>query len=290
MTDYWKYVKPDPRGLEDNPYINPPKMPAPDNSRASEPAAVPSVGTIANTTSGFITLEKIVVVDANGNVIEKYDKLNVQKDIERNSNNPDNQTNQRCFTPYAAAVHLERKGLFLPSFALSCNILAVLYANRNDADVQKVLMQYKDYGPGHGWHAQNTLVNWSAKQVIHYPNKADYTSDGGTTDINTQKTRKSLNFDRLGFVNTTLEEALKKINYRKFMQDLTGLAHPEILVEIGSYFGTAKSWISTIGGRRMAWLGCLSDFCLDTGYFLVNSGVARGVRLAAAGGATSKKR
>jgi hypothetical protein len=286
MTDYWKYVKPDPRGLEENPYINQPKMAVPDVSSRPAPASPAAVASIANTASDFITLEKIVCVDARGNVIEKHDKLQVRKDVERK---PDG--NHINFTPYNATVHFENSGLFLPSFALSCNILAALYANRNDAEIQKVLMQYKDHGVGRGWQAQNTLVNWGAKQVIHYPGKVDYTSAGGTTDINTQRTRKPLAFNNTGFSHMLLEEALRNKDYNEFMQNLTGLPNPRVLVEIGAYFGKpAKSWVSSDNKTRAAWLGCNDgNFDLSANFYLVDILAARGVSLAAGGGARQKR-
>jgi len=278
MTDYWKYVKPDPRGLEDNPYINPPKdrdsreNPSPEPPRTG---AVGTIGTVDDVASDFITFENIVCVDSKGTVIEKYDALQVRKDVERK---PDG-THTR-FNAYAAGVHFESKGLFLPSFALSCNILAVLYANRNDADVRKVLMQYKDYGPEYGWHAQNTLVNWGAKQVIHYPNKTDYTGSGGNTVINAQSTRKPIAFNNTGFNDMLLEDALRNKDYKEFVQNLTGLAYPEILIEIGSYFGKpAKSWVSSDNKTRATWLGCSGgDFGIGTSYCLDGNYAARGVR------------
>ena len=33
--------------------------------------------------------------------------------------------------------------MFLPSIALSCNILKTLYENKDDSEVNKVLMQYR---------------------------------------------------------------------------------------------------------------------------------------------------
>jgi hypothetical protein len=292
MTDYWKYVKPDPRWLENNPYINPPKP----GDKPKPPVAgnpPPDAGTQLKVINlaDFIQLDNISCRGSNGNVFEHYDHLFVKKDIERDSANSDNKTNQINFTPYNAIVHFEDQGLFLPSFALSCNILAALYASKNDADVAKVLNQYKNKGNGTGYHAQNTLVDWEAKRVIHYPVKADYTAAGGSVDVNSQRTRQRLSFNNAGFSNMDLDDALKNSNYRSFIQNLTGLQNPEILVDIGVYFGkTARSWISSSDETRAAWLGCSNlSFSLGTDINLVNSYAARGVSIAAAGGVTPKK-
>ncbi|MBN1793234.1 hypothetical protein JW826_06135, partial [Candidatus Woesearchaeota archaeon] len=258
MTDYWKYVKPDPRGLEENPYINPPKAATLRTSTTPAPASrtPPGETTILNL-DNFLKLENVKCTDSKGKVFEHYDALFVRKDIERDSNNPDNKTNQVNFTPYNATAHFESKGLFLPSFALSCNILAALYANKSDPEVAQVLMQYKNKGNGTGYHAQNTMVDWGAKKIIHYPNKDDYTSAGGNQVINSQKVRTPLAFDNSGFSNATLEAALRNPNYREFIQNLSGMQNPDLLVEIGVHFvKPAYSWISSSNEKRAAWLGC----------------------------------
>src|SRR3989344_9417676 len=88
----------------------------------------------------FLTLEDLSCVDADGNVFESYERLDVRKDIFRADGK------QVSRTPYAHAVHWEEMGLFLPSFALTCNIVARLYEGKTDAHVEKVLQQYKDKG------------------------------------------------------------------------------------------------------------------------------------------------
>ena len=101
--------------------------------------------------------------------------------------------------------YFEDKGLFLPSFALSCNILAALYSKRNDPEINKVLMQYKDKGTGNGWHAQNTIVDWGANKIIHYPTK-----NTNGDNINAGRNTKEFPFTRKGIKDMPLEEALKK--------------------------------------------------------------------------------
>ena len=124
----------------------------------------------------------------------------MRKDIERDVNQ-----NQISHTPYDWIIHLENKGLFLPSFALSCNILAALYSKRNGTEINKVLLQYKDKGNGNGWHAQNTIVDWGANKIIHYPTK---NTNGDS--INPGRDTKEFPFTRKGIRDVALEEALKE--------------------------------------------------------------------------------
>jgi len=231
----------------------------------------------------FLMLSDVECVDATGSVFEKYREILVAKDIIRNADK-----SQVNFTPYKGAKYFQDNPLqsvdgnslnmFLPSFALSCNIVARLYDQKSDPEVNKVLMQYKDKGNGYGWHCQNTLVNWDTREVIHYPNDSDFPSHGGSDNINSGRTRTVIGFDTQQFSQSTLEEALRDSKYAGFVKNLTGLRDPSVLVDIGNYFGKpAKVWIN-IAGTRAAWLGCGdSDFNLDANYDLSNNYAARGV-------------
>ncbi len=213
----------------------------------------------------YVVLENIICRDAEGKVFEQYPQLLVKKDIER-----DDKQKQINHNPYEWVQYFEDKGLFLPSFALSCNVLAALYGKRNDPEINKVLMQYKDYGPGYGWQAQNTVVDWRTNTIIHYPDDA-----GAKTPR--QPTR--LSFKRKGIKDMPLEKALKNEDYRAYVQNLTGLAKPEVLVEIGKYFGKpAHIWTSGSRDVRAAWLGCyFSSFDFYADYVLYSCNAARGV-------------
>src|SRR3989338_11093038 len=112
----------------------------------------------------FLLLENIVCKDARGRIFEQYKALEVRKDIFRRKRSPQN------FTPCEAAVYCEQQGLFLPSFALSCNILTALYQGKSDPAIAKVLGQYKSYSRYcDGWHITNTLIDWENTKIIHYP-------------------------------------------------------------------------------------------------------------------------
>ncbi|HII13550.1 MAG TPA: hypothetical protein HA360_00590, partial [Nanoarchaeota archaeon] len=53
-------------------------------------------------------------------------------------------------------------------------IVARLYEERNDPEIERVLQQYKDKGNGFGWHAQNTIIDFGSSKVIHYPSGSDF--------------------------------------------------------------------------------------------------------------------
>ena len=224
----------------------------------------------------FLTLENIVCTDADGNVFEKYPALQIRKDVFRMAD----QKGHQNFTPYQAIAYCEQQGLFLPSFALSCNILATLYQGKSDPAIAKVLVHYKDYGSGYGWHAQNTVVHWGAQEIVHYPQDSDFPVCGGQNKINSTKPRKSLRFKTAGFQSVYLEEALWQQEYFRYLKNLTGLRDPSILVKIGEYYGKeARVWISSSDETRAAWLGCRGDsFSLDGDSNLDSDDAARGVR------------
>ncbi len=276
----WRYVQVDSVGLKDNPYLNPSKHKKENGKKAAVedvPTGTPTITSAAD----FLVLENIVCVGADKNIFERHDRLYVAKDVARNG------TTHIAFTPYQAASHFEMKGLFLPSFALSCNIVAALYQNKGKADVKKVLEQYKDYGAGYGWQAQNTVINWKGRKIIHYPQDKDFPEDGGDDKINVAslgRARTTFSFVADDFEDMLLEEALKKREFAKYVSNLTGLKDPSVLVEIGKYFGKpAKVWVpddpEDADYTASAWFGCFSNNFDLGGYCnLYNYDAARGVR------------
>ena len=247
---------------------------------------------IATVERDFLVLENIVCYDADGNRFLHYPQLFVAKDIERQ---PDGK--QINFTPYNAIATFEQMGMSLPPFPVSCAIVAELFKNKDDAEVRKVLLQYKDKGNGYGWHAQNTVVDWGGTQIIHHPQDHDFPVHGGTNNINAQQSRESedsliastsfqqsrivLSFERDGLENEPLKKALKKPVAVRYTKNLSGLREPVVLVEVGDFFGkTAYQWVSSSDETRAAWLGCNnSNFVLNAGSNLDVNYAARGVRL-----------
>ncbi len=224
-----------------------------------EPAPEPESPAKVSNTQEYIILENIACTDAKGKVFEQYPQLLVKKDIERDGQQ---QINHK---PYDWVQYFEDKGLFLPSFALSCNILSTLYSKRSDAEIKQVLMQYKDHGAGYGWHAQNSVVDWGRSTIIHYPTEHHFSQKQGKP-INEQRPAKELPFKRKEIKDMPLEKALKNENLKEYIQNLTGLRTPETLLEIANYFGKpAHVWTSSGKEKCAAWLGWDSgSFDLDT--------------------------
>ena len=226
----------------------------------------------------FLTLENISCVDADGNVFESYERLDVAGDIFRSDGK------QVSRTPYAHAVHCEEMGLFLPSFALTCNIVARLYERRSDAKIERVLQQYKYKGNGLGWHAQNTIIAYDSSEIIHYPSASDFS---GVTAVNASQSRVVLPFVKNSLEDALLKDALHDASSRRFLQQLTGLENPEVLIPIGEYFSPpAKVWFPWNGKagkgfkeKLAAWFGCDGTyFILGASSSLDNANSARGVR------------
>ncbi len=251
----------------------PPSVPP---APAPSPGAVPAITSLAD----YIKLENISCVDAEGNVFERYDELYVARDIVRA---PDN--SQISKTPYQWTVYFEPQGLFLPSMALSCAIVAQLYQHRNDPAADAVLMHYKDKGSGNGWHAQNMVIDYASEQIIHYPSAADVLQ---SADVNASKPRKALSFSKAALQDSLVADALRVPAFAHYVKQLTGLRDPSVLVDIGRYFGKpAKLWFPWNGQhgaafteKRAAWLGCGGgSFYLYAGVDLSSTNAARGVRL-----------
>ena len=241
---------------------------------------------IIKTLEDYVILEGISCYDGQGNVVEHYDRLAVARDVAKKQvigNDRATKLVHASFRPYDAILNFEQQGngLFLPSFALTCNIISCLYDQRSNPEIKAVLDQYNDYGHGYGWHAQNTLVNWEKSTIIHYPNDSDFTSAGGAAEVNKSSQRTALKFNKENIADIKLKHALAVPNYKEYIQNLTGLKEPEILLDIGKYFNkTARVWISSQSFIRSTWIGCSSvdSFSLGAGNRLNGTDGARGVR------------
>lgn len=257
------------------------------------PLSTPTSPRLVGSLDDYLILHDIYCIDADDKVFEDYPTLHVCKDIFReDSSKPKN------FTLYQAIVHCEQNGLFLPSFALTCNLVAALYhkAVRKEADgtyttldedAKKVLNRYKDTGNGRAEHVQNTLVDYDTQEVIHYPSAKDFRE---IKAVNTRHLRVAGSFVKATFSDSCiLEFALKNSSYTRYVRQLTGLVDPSILVEIGEYFSgqTAKLYFPWHGGTShlfkgttTAWFGYDgSRLNLNSTIVLLSSGgVSRGVR------------
>src|SRR3989338_11348477 len=227
-SDIWKHVRVDPQALEKNPYLHPAPTGGGSGSGAGAGSGAGNPPPRAINASDYLKLENIVCTDADNNVFESYSELYLAKDIIRN---PDkSQINKKL---YDWAVYFEPQGLFLPSFALSCNILQALFQQRSNPEIKAVLDQYKDKGNGIGYDAQNSIVDFTLQQVVHYPKAADFE---GRNIINTARQRRTGNFDKSALQDELLDVALGNPAVTRYVQQSTGLRNPCILVEIGDYF------------------------------------------------------
>ena len=291
----WRYVKVDPDSVKDNPYVNPRAPPADVDGEgdgtgseggSDDSGDNPDVKVVD--AKDFITLEGIMCYGSDGKVFEQHDKLEFAKDIVRK---PDK--SHASFTPYQAIAHFEKSGngLFLPSYACQTVALVNLFnaSVKKKADgtfevinpaLEKVLQQYKDYGPGYGWHNNNTIVDGENGRIIHYPSKDDFPQHGGTIDINhglriARPFPKKMNRD-----SSSLEDALKNATKASYTKDLTGLKDPRILIDIAEYFGKTAWSYPADNSVCSAWLGCGNGdgFYINSNNYLSNNIAARGVR------------
>lgn len=231
---------------------------------------------------GYIGLENISCADADGDLIERYDKIFIKTNLATTNKNAMRLSN---FTIYGAAYFFERqKGdVFLPSCALTCNILARLYELRHYEEMENLLLQYKNHGLNDGWHIQNTIVDWRGQRIIHYPGYSEIPKKVKKRDMNHKRNCTILSFTPEKFEDGPLKFLLKNSSFEEFIKNLTGLEDPEILVSIGDYFvKPARVWLPNEPSKEerpsVAWIGCRHDHLDIYIYGGTNfSGPARGV-------------
>jgi len=186
----------------------------------------------------FLKLEHIVCIGSDGKVFEEHPRIFLEKYHIKNEDEP----NEYLYTgAYEAIAHLEQKGMFLPSMAMTCNILAALYARKDSMpEARKLLDQYNSIGNYLlSGHHQNTVV--CPGTIIHYPYDKDFRKSGGDKGVNANlRIQKTFKYRRewcngKDLYAADLDEALKEEDILNYVKDLTGLEDPNILVEIGKY-------------------------------------------------------
>jgi len=230
----------------------------------------------------FIKLEGVVCYASDNSIIEQYDELFFSRDIVRKQDG-----SYKSFTPYEAISYFEKQGLFLPSSALSCVILASLFKNavkKNkqgeyvtiNQELESVLQQYKDYGVCYGWHNVNTVIDYKNERIIHYPYDSDFPQHGGTDDVN-QGRRKDLSFSKSDLKEGKLSEKLQIPSVNQFVLNFSGLQDPSILISVGDYFEKpGYIWFrdSSFTGISSAWLGCNGNYFYLVAYDYLSYGSA----------------
>lgn len=195
---------------------------------------VPNISSNANFTiqKDSIILYDINCVGADGNIFEHYDELLVNKQHEYLGN-----SNKIWLS---TAYHIAPKDFFVPSLALTCNILASLFKfnkSRRNSSLVNLLQEYNGFNAKNGlkYHNQNTVINWAARKIVHNSNI-----------YNRSISETRFDFDPDDFSNFALpqsnadyirvEQALKNNVFEEFMKNLTGLENPIDFIHLVNFF------------------------------------------------------
>ena len=251
-------------------------------------------------TQNYLLLQNLSCYDTQGHIFEHYDELYVQKEILRQKETTPNEkkipTAQTEMVPVRLtcqqAIKQYDEDSFLPSFALTCNLLVLLHekSKAGDGEADTLLKQYQNLGKGYGWHAQNTLVNYDWNQIIHYPTSEDFERTEEQPILN-EPPRVALPFSARSLVDTDINAALDHEELLPFVRNLTGLKDPRQLIEVSKYLGlearlqfpfrrNAQGLADaqgTFSGIYPAWLGGVTYFHLSTFTVLDFAYAARGV-------------
>ncbi len=168
----------------------------------------------------YITIGEIVCTDYMGDEFEFHSPLEIEEDWKGTG-------------PIFSAYQDEKR--FLPSLALTCNILKQLYQGRNDP-FQEQYNQYKNLSLRFlfGDIACNTAVFWedTHARVVHYPNKG-YLPQYSTLNKFVDPAELSCPISPI-FKSGPLEEGLKHLRFSRFISNLTGMENPQILLDIAN--------------------------------------------------------
>lgn len=228
----------------------------------------------------YLLIKNIRCTDADNRIIEQYDELLVAKEFTFPKSSIKGTTNT-----YDAIKTMEKKGMFLPSLALTCNILAALYENRNNEAADKLLKEYFNRKDDYEFVAQNTVVDWEKNKVIHYP-RDDYFLNGyggKNVNLNREETVRALN--PKGFQNLDLEEAVCiSPFFEDYIKNSTGLQNPGILTWISRYYESRLSlWVNSMakndGSIGTTWIDHGTESLnINLFNYLSVGGIARGVK------------
>ncbi|MBU2561521.1 MAG: hypothetical protein KKD17_04430, partial [Nanoarchaeota archaeon] len=224
-----------------------------------------------------ILIDEIVCVGSDGKVFERHGKLLVDGDVVRKAGEFYDGTRilkHMRFTPYQAISYLEKHGKQLPDYPSLCGVLEYVFRKgvrkRHDgtyevldANAKAVLDQFKNYGPGYGWHAINGVVDGKGDRMIHHPHDSDFPSHRGSDGINAKLERIVKPFKRSkDWSSCRLESALEDKNKVSFLKDLTGRENLNVFLELSEYFerepwfyppskeGTWSAWLGWDGGLK----------------------------------------
>ena len=181
----------------------------------------------------YATLQSIVCTDKDEVLFEQAAELRVAQGVIR-----DDKHRAKEFTFIGGVQEIPKamNGWYMPSFALTCGILAKCYEQRDTQPYKDVLDQYREAGVKQGMHATNTIIRWADRTIIHYPDEKDF-NILGHPGMNSTPTRKAMEFDSWTKGSQWLANVLEDNSIHDFLAKLTGLAKPELLLDIGRYYG-----------------------------------------------------
>jgi len=170
----------------------------------------------------FVSLKNINCYDHVGGIFQDCEELLVTREFLELDTRGRTQ-----FSLYDAIKTTEDANCFLPSFALTCNILVDMHVRGENWFVE----QYEEHHPC----AQNTLIDWAAGEIKHYP--AVIQKDKGT--VNAYVGSSLHDFDETEEWNREFQvaDALNESIFVNFFKNLTGLNAPEQLVNLSRVFG-----------------------------------------------------
>ena len=267
----------------------------------SKPDLTGSSGAEVEDADNYVIVRDIECTDADGTVFDRHDELWIPKDVERTEElDEDGNNKPKNFTPYNAIVHFEENDCFLPPVCVTLNYLVKIFdaaVERQedgnyeilDEEFKKVLDRYHSIGEGNfSYHAQNSLVAYGTSEMIHYPKKEEFTSAGGSVDINVGRENIRLGFDKSELQDCLLLDGLKNKGIERFVRQYSGLVEPERLVDLGDYYSwlsgkdkPIKLWFPWNGkngkdftATRASWVGCGSDSFNLGAYYDLDDGNA----------------
>ncbi len=203
----------------------------------------------------YIMIENIKCYDADDNIVEQYDKILFMKDLIKSTGG-----SPKIFTQYQAYDHFnDKKGLFIPCFGLSCNIMAALLGT----EFEMLIDQYLTYTSPEHYHIQNTITDCKNNKIIHYPQKDDFKIYAEY--CNPKELNKRIILDTYGYKGSDdISQTLKSDDGYKFVKNLTLLKNPEVLIEIGKCFGRRIKIFYKPGGEIIgaSWFSNCNELAL----------------------------
>jgi hypothetical protein len=181
-----------------------------------------------------IVFTDINCIDSAGDVFERHNRVYMFKDIVRDRNHSPVMVNI-----YTVPAVMGVKGTYFPSAALMCNLLAQMYARKEEPVMQDILSTMSTYDGSAGMYALNTVNVRKAGKMIHYPCCEDMRMECVGQDFNRGMPRTVVAEDLALLseddADVDLGRLVRGSPEERFAKDFTGLEDPTILNSIGDY-------------------------------------------------------